>query len=77
MFGQDVRAVPRPAAVNASVTPVVDESWLKHIGRPFEITSMGRTWKLGPNTTEPAELARPSGATILFVYFSCSGMTTE
>jgi mono/diheme cytochrome c family protein len=56
MFGQDVRAVPRPAAVNALVTRVVDESWLKHIGRPFEITSMGRTWKLGPNRTDPGEI---------------------
>jgi mono/diheme cytochrome c family protein len=57
MFGQSVPAFARPAAVRAVVTPVAGESWLKHIGRPFETTSMGKTWRLGPIT--PLE---PGGA---------------
>lgn len=32
-----------------AVTPVEGESWLHHIGKPFNETSMGRSsWKLGP-----------------------------
>jgi mono/diheme cytochrome c family protein len=30
------------------VTPVAGESWLKHLHRAFDETSMGKTWHLGP-----------------------------
>lgn len=33
---------------NSRVTPVVGESWLSHLNRPFGDTSMGKTWHLGP-----------------------------
>ncbi len=33
---------------NSQVTPVVGESWLSHLNRPFGDTSMGKTWHLGP-----------------------------
>jgi mono/diheme cytochrome c family protein len=33
---------------NAVVTPVSGESWLHHLHRSFEDTSMGKTWRLGP-----------------------------
>ena len=32
----------------AAVTPVAGESWLTHLNRPFNETSMGKTWRLGP-----------------------------
>jgi mono/diheme cytochrome c family protein len=53
LFGQHARTLTR--ATGDPVTSVVDESWLKHIGRPFSITSMGKTWELGPSATEPGE----------------------
>jgi hypothetical protein len=56
LFGQHVRTLKRAATVGP-VTSVVGESWLKHIGRPFQITSMGKTWELGPNATEIREFA--------------------
>jgi mono/diheme cytochrome c family protein len=54
LFGQHGRTLTR-TPTGDPVTPVVDESWLKHIGRPFSITSMGKTWELGPSATEPGE----------------------
>ena len=38
----------------AAVTAVAGESWLTHLNRPFNETSMGKTWRLGP----PAPAAR-------------------
>ena len=42
----------RPGTVirldNVSVTPVDGPSWLKHLGRAFDETSMGKTGSLGP-----------------------------
>lgn len=38
---------------DAAVTPVTGESWLKHLHRSFDETSMGRTWDAGP----PAPMA--------------------
>ena len=32
----------------AAVTAVAGESWLTHLNRPFDETSMGKTWRLGP-----------------------------
>ena len=43
-FGQS--AVRRDGA--AAITAVTGESWLHHLHRSFDETSMGRTWHLGP-----------------------------
>jgi mono/diheme cytochrome c family protein len=40
---------------DATATPVIGESWLKHLHRPFDETSMGRTWDLGPPAAMPGE----------------------
>jgi mono/diheme cytochrome c family protein len=42
MFGQG--AIRKEAAITA----VTGESWLHHLHRPFDESSMGRTWRLGP-----------------------------
>src|ERR1700719_1158806 len=36
------------AVSHAEITPVTGESWLHHLGRPFDETGMGKTWQLGP-----------------------------
>lgn len=36
-----------------SVTPVRGESWLNHLHRQFNESSMGRTWELGPAPPAP------------------------
>jgi mono/diheme cytochrome c family protein len=41
----------------AAVTAVTGESWLAHLNRPFNETSMGKTWRLGPPAPGPAEAA--------------------
>ncbi len=41
--------VPRSHS-DAAVTPVTGESWLRHLNRSFDDTSMGKTWRLGPAT---------------------------
>jgi mono/diheme cytochrome c family protein len=69
-FGQG--AVRRDAAVTA----VTGESWLHHLHRSFDETSMGRTWHLGPpgSTTDHAtsrlRLFAPSAS-------AATGSTTE
>jgi len=40
---------------DVTVTAVVGESWLRHLHRPFDETSMGRTWDLGPPALLPWE----------------------
>jgi mono/diheme cytochrome c family protein len=40
---------------DATVTPVSGESWLRHLHRSFDETSMGRTWDLGPAPLMPGE----------------------
>lgn len=40
---------------DATVTAVEGESWLKHLHRSFDETSMGRTWDLGPPAPMPGE----------------------
>ena len=47
--GRDARRV--------AVTSVAGESWLMHLGRSFDDTSMGKTERLGP---PPAENAPPA-----------------
>jgi len=37
------------------VTAVEGESWLKHLHRSFNYTSMGKTWELGPPPVAPGE----------------------
>jgi cytochrome c len=37
------------------VTPVAGESWLTHLGRSFDETSMGKTGRLGPGELEPKD----------------------
>jgi len=43
VFGQNT------AHTNAAITPTAGESWLHHLHRPFGETSMGKTWRLGPD----------------------------
>jgi mono/diheme cytochrome c family protein len=38
-----------------SVTAVEGESWIRHLNRSFNETSMGKTWDLGPAPSEPGE----------------------
>jgi mono/diheme cytochrome c family protein len=40
---------------DATVTHVSGESWLRHLHRSFDETSMGRTWDLGPAPLMPGE----------------------
>ena len=42
-------------AENVPVTVVAGESWLSHLNRPFNQTSMGKTGHLGPSPSEPGE----------------------
>jgi mono/diheme cytochrome c family protein len=42
---------------SAAITPVAGESWLHHLHRTFDETSMGKNWRLGPPdlaTDQPA-----------------------
>jgi len=39
-----------------SVTAVQGESWISHLHKPFNETSMGKTWDLGPPPPEPGEI---------------------
>jgi mono/diheme cytochrome c family protein len=48
MFGQST------VRKDAAITAVTGESWLHHLDRSFDETSMGKTWRLGPATDEPA-----------------------
>jgi mono/diheme cytochrome c family protein len=40
---------------DSTVTPVSGESWLNHLHRPFDGTSMGKTWDIGPSVPKPGE----------------------
>jgi mono/diheme cytochrome c family protein len=40
---------------DSTVTPVSGESWLSHLHRPFDGTSMGKTWDMGPSAPKPGE----------------------
>jgi len=40
---------------DVSVTAVEGESWLRHLHRSFNDTSMGKTWELGPPPVAPGE----------------------
>jgi mono/diheme cytochrome c family protein len=47
------------AVPHAKITPVTGESWLHHLGRSFDETSMGKTWRLGPPAPEINDAATP------------------
>jgi mono/diheme cytochrome c family protein len=49
LFGQALGIKELP------VTPVHGESWLNHLHRPFNESSMGRTWQLGPGPPAPGQ----------------------
>jgi len=40
---------------DVTVTAVGGESWLRHLHRSFDETSMGKTWDLGPAASMPGE----------------------
>lgn len=40
---------------SGAVTPVIGESWLEHLHRTFDETSMGKTGRLGPPELVPAQ----------------------
>jgi mono/diheme cytochrome c family protein len=42
-----------------SVTAVEGESWIRHLNKSFNETSMGKTWDLGPAPTDPGDEAVP------------------
>lgn len=44
---------------NVAVSAVSGESWLAHLNRSFNETSMGKTGRLGPPAPEPGETASP------------------
>lgn len=44
---------------NVAVSAVSGESWLAHLNRSFNETSMGKTGRLGPPPPEPGETASP------------------
>ena len=51
---------------NPLVTPVVGESWLNHLNRPFGDTSMGKTWRLGPSpSSSEQDLPRDPAAALV------------
>ena len=45
----------RASAKDSPATPVVGESWLNHLNRPFGDTSMGKTGYLGPPPSGPGQ----------------------
>jgi mono/diheme cytochrome c family protein len=48
---------------DTAITPVTGESWLHHLNRSFDETSMGKTWRLGPRdlaADQSAARLRPS-----------------
>lgn len=49
----DTRATPQSAS--RGVTSVTGESWLNHLHRSFNETSMGKTYQLGPGVLRPGE----------------------
>ena len=44
---------------DTQVTAVEGESWIKHLRKSFNDTSMGRTWDLGPSP--PQQRGRTAG----------------
>ncbi|MGA2979083.1 MAG: c-type cytochrome [Terriglobales bacterium] len=62
MFGQ-LRFGQGNVRKDAAITAVTGESWLHHLNRSFDETSMGKTWRLGPPdsaTEQPTPCVRSS-----------------
>jgi len=49
------RDIAAASGKDIPVTAVGGESWLEHLHRTFDKTSMGKTWRLGPPATMPGE----------------------
>ncbi len=60
---------------NGAITPVTGESWLHHINRSFDETSMAKTGILGPQTVEPPSHFRES--MVVLAASTNSGSRTE
>src|SRR5215472_7445814 len=57
MLGSSLLFGQTAGTKDSSVTAVEGESWLKHLHRSFNDTSMGKTWDLGPPPLMPGEVA--------------------
>lgn len=57
--GPNTSALKAVGSRDVPVTPVSDESWLAHLNRSFNETSMGKTGQLGPAAPAPEETALP------------------
>jgi mono/diheme cytochrome c family protein len=57
LLGQaaSTRDIAAASGKNIPVTAVGGESWLEHLHRTFDKTSMGKTWRLGPSAAMPGE----------------------
>jgi mono/diheme cytochrome c family protein len=57
VVGSSLLSAQTTGTKDASVTAVEGESWLKHLHRSFNNTSMGKTWEIGPAPAAPGEEA--------------------
>jgi mono/diheme cytochrome c family protein len=55
MLGSSLLSAQTLGTKDVSVTSVQGESWLKHLHRSFNDSSMGKTWDLGPPPPMPGE----------------------
>jgi mono/diheme cytochrome c family protein len=55
MLGSSLLSAQTLGTKDVSVTTVQGESWLKHLHRSFNDSSMGKTWDLGPPPPMPGE----------------------
>jgi mono/diheme cytochrome c family protein len=55
MLGASLLSAQTLGTKDVSVTTVQGESWLKHLHRSFNDSSMGKTWDLGPPPPMPGE----------------------
>jgi mono/diheme cytochrome c family protein len=55
MLGSSLLSAQTVGIKDVSVTAVEGESWLRHLHRSFNDTSMGKTWDLGPPPPIPGE----------------------
>jgi len=53
LFSTALLSAQGAAPKHVAVTAVAGESWLHHLHRPFDETSMGKTWRLGPPDLTP------------------------
>ena len=54
-LGSSLLSAQTTGAQDVAVTAVEGKSWLKHLHRSFNETSMGKTWELGPPPASPGE----------------------